>query len=95
MVGNRLIHGRIDLVHHHMQEIETGQDGGRQIDVVLERLGAVIAASQRIGCSKNGCPRIQCCLNSSFSNRDRLLLHGLVDGDLQQHMPQYTCDILR
>ena len=48
----------------------------------LERLGSVIASSNRVGCSKDRCACIECCLDARLGDGDGLLFHGLVDGRL-------------
>ena len=48
----------------------------------LERLGSVIASSNGVGCSKDRCACIECCLDARLGDGDSLLFHGLVDGRL-------------
>ena len=39
----------VALVHEDEEEIKSRHDGGRHLDVLLERLGAVIAPSYGVG----------------------------------------------
>ena len=48
----------------------------------LERLCSVIASSNGVGCSKDRCACVECCLDACLGDGDGLLFHGLVDGRL-------------
>ena len=53
------------LVHMSQQGgLSPGQDGGRQAHIVAQRLGAVVAAADRVGRCQDGCPGIQCGLHA-------------------------------
>ena len=58
------------------------QDGRRQLDVLLQRLALVVAAVDGVGGGQDGRARVEGGLDAGLGDGDRLLLHGLVDGDL-------------
>ena len=74
--------GGVGLVDHHVQQVEAREDGGREGDVVLQRLGAVVPPRHRVGGRQDGRPRVERGLDARLGDGDGLLLHGLVDCDL-------------
>ena len=45
----------VAFIQYHEEQVETTHDGGSHGDVRTEGLLAVVATSDGIGCSKNGC----------------------------------------
>jgi hypothetical protein len=76
----------VTLVEDDEKEVKAGHDRRCNVNIVLQCLGSVVATVPRIGGGENRSTRIECGLNTSLSDRDRLLLHGLVDRDLVLHI---------
>lgn len=49
----------IAVVHQDEEEVEAAHDGGGQVDVLLQTFPAVVAPSDRVGCSQDGGASIQ------------------------------------
>ena len=49
----------VAVVDQHEEEVESGHDGRRHLDVVLERLRLVVAAVDRVGRGQDGRARVQ------------------------------------
>lgn len=67
------------LVEDQKQEVEPRQKGGWKVDVLHRRYLGVVASVEGIGRSENRCPGVQSSRYACLGNRDRLLLHDLVD----------------
>lgn len=76
------VHIGIALVQDNEEQIEPRHDRGTHGDVGAETLLAVVPSSDGVGGGENGSTSIESCLDTSFGDRDRLLFHGFVDGDL-------------
>lgn len=72
----------VAFIQHNEEQVETTHDGGGHSDVRAKGLLAVVAATDRIRRSKNGGTRVQRGMDAGFGNRDRLLFHGFVNGNL-------------
>lgn len=49
----------IAVVHQDEEEVEATHDGGRQVDVLLQTLAAVVAPSHRVGGGEDGGAGVQ------------------------------------
>lgn len=49
----------IAVVHQDEEEVEAAHDGGGQVDVLLQALAAVVAPSDWVGGSQDGCASVQ------------------------------------
>ena len=70
-------HLRVDLVAHDADAIEAREDGIRQVDILRERLRAVVAPADWVGGGHDGAARLQRGDDASLGDGDRLLLHRL------------------
>mmetsp|Transcript_38657 Transcript_38657/g.60410 ORF Transcript_38657/g.60410 Transcript_38657/m.60410 type:complete len:484 (+) Transcript_38657:192-1643(+) len=66
-------------VHEQEDQVEPGQQRVRQVDVGAHRQLGVVAAVERVGGGQHGCPGVQRGGDAGLGDRDRLLLHHLVD----------------
>ena len=73
-----VLHG-VRQVLDHTQHIETGQNRLRELDVLLERDRRVVAAADGVRRGDDRAPRLQRRHDARLRDRDRLLLHRLVD----------------
>lgn len=53
----------IAVVHQDEEEVEAAHDGSRQVDILLQALAAVIAATHRVGGGQDGGAGIKCSLH--------------------------------
>lgn len=72
-------HG-VSLVLDDAEDIEAGQDGLGQLDVLGEGQGGVVAAPNGVGRGDDGAAGLQGGDDAGLADADALLLHGLVDG---------------
>lgn len=72
----------VALIENDKEEIETTHDGCAHSDISSQSLFAVVSSTDGIGSSKDRCPRVERCMDTSFGNGYRLLFHGFVDGNL-------------
>ena len=82
MLGNMEIDVLVALVEHDKEQIEPRHDGRRHGHVRPKRHLPVVPPSDRVGRGEDGRPRVESCLDAGFGDRDSLLLHCLVNGDL-------------
>mmetsp|Transcript_47934 Transcript_47934/g.120039 ORF Transcript_47934/g.120039 Transcript_47934/m.120039 type:complete len:303 (-) Transcript_47934:3-911(-) len=68
-------------VLHDEDEVEAGEDGALQLDVLARGLEVVVAAGGRVGGGEHGGAGVEHGGDARLGDRDRLLLHGFVDGD--------------
>ena len=69
-----------DLVLNHCEQVESGEDGSGQVNVVIEVEGHVIGSFERVcGCDHTA-SGLETGVDTCFRNGDCLLFHGLVDG---------------
>ena len=68
------------LVDKEEDEVEPGKNGIGDLGIVLEGLGLVVAAVDRIGGSYHAHPALQLADDSRLGYRHGLLLHGLQQG---------------
>mmetsp|Transcript_173598 Transcript_173598/g.422226 ORF Transcript_173598/g.422226 Transcript_173598/m.422226 type:complete len:241 (+) Transcript_173598:1061-1783(+) len=71
----------VDVLDHKHQ-IEARHDGRREVAVLVKRLRRLVVRVLGQDRRKDGRAGIQSCLNPCLGQRDGLLLHRLVDGDL-------------
>ncbi len=76
----QLVLDGVDRVLDHAQHVEPRQDRLRELHVLLERDRGVVAAPNRVRGGDDGTPGLQRRDDARFGDRDRLLLHRLVDG---------------
>ena len=50
----------IALIYQNEEQVKSGHDGVRHVDIVFQRLGAIVTAINGVGCSQDGCTGIQC-----------------------------------
>ena len=79
-LGQALVFSRVDGVADNTEDVETRQNGLGELDVLTERHGAVVAATDRVGGSHDGTASLQCCDDTSLGDGDGLLLHCFVNG---------------
>lgn len=53
----------IAFVHQNEEQVKSRHDWGRHVDVLLQRLGAIVSAINWIGCSQDRSTGIQSSLN--------------------------------
>lgn len=70
----------IHRVLDHTKDVETGQDGLGELDVLLERDRRIVASPDRVRCSDDGASSLESGDNARLGDGDRLLFHSLVDG---------------
>lgn len=70
---------RIGLVQQQPQEVETRQQSGGQVDVVLWAALEVVAAARGVGGRQDRRSRVERGGDAALGDAHRLLLHGLVD----------------
>ena len=68
MLGQSEVIVRIALVANEPEEVETGEEGGRQLDVGLGRLLDVVATKSRVGRCQDGYTSIEGCHDASLGN---------------------------
>lgn len=74
-----LVLNRVNRVFHDTKHVKTRQNGLCQLDVLLEWDGGIVSPANRVGGSDDCTASLQSRDNTSFRDRDRLLLHGFVD----------------
>lgn len=77
-----LVPAPLMLVTDDEDHVETGQDGRLEVDVFAGRLHVVVPAEDRVRGRQDGRSRVEDGGDAGLSDRDGLLLHGFVDGDL-------------
>ena len=80
--GQVPVHALDAVVQHHEEEVEAAHDGRAHLHVAPECLLAVVAAADRVGGREDAGAGVQGGLDAGFGDRDGLLFHGFVDGDL-------------
>lgn len=78
MVGEAPILGLSLLVEDKINEIESGEESWRQLNVLNHTEFRVVLRVDRVGSGEDGRASIECANDASFSYRDSLLLHGFV-----------------
>jgi len=68
------------LVLNQPEEVKTREQGGRQLDVLLDGAARVVAAVGGIGSGQDGDAGVESGQDAGLGDRDCLLLHHLVDG---------------
>ena len=82
MLGDVKVVRLIALVEHDEEEVEARHDGRGKVHVGLEALGAIITARLGVGGGEDRRAGIEGGLDAGLGDRDRLLLHRLVDRHL-------------
>mmetsp|Transcript_11421 Transcript_11421/g.28919 ORF Transcript_11421/g.28919 Transcript_11421/m.28919 type:complete len:525 (-) Transcript_11421:282-1856(-) len=80
--GDLLVHFGVHFVDDDEEEVETRHDGRGHLQVLAQRLGAVVAATDGVRSGQNRRAGVESSVQTCFGYADRLLLHGLVDRDL-------------
>ncbi len=57
----------VGLVQQQKQQVEAGEQRGRQVDVFGGRAGRVVASVRGVGCCKNGCARVEAAGNAGLN----------------------------
>ena len=70
------------FIENYEEEIEARHNRSRDVHIVTQRLSPIVPTTQRVCCSQDRGARIKSGVNASFGNRDGLLLHSLVNGNL-------------
>lgn len=78
-LSEALVLAWIDGVADDAEDVETGEDGFGELDVLRERDGAIVAAADWIGGCDDGTAGLEGCDDAGFGDGDGLLFHGLVD----------------
>ncbi len=78
VLGHEFVLDFVGLVEEKEEEIETGEEGVGEVDVLVEGCGFVVAAVSWIGSCKNTGPSIQRRRYPCLRNTYRLLLHHLM-----------------
>ena len=78
-LGQALVFSRVDGVADDTENVETRQNGLGELNILTERHGAVVAATDRVGSGHDGTASLQCCDNTSLRDGDGLLLHCFVN----------------
>ncbi len=79
-IRQALVFGRIDGVADDAEDVEAGEDGFGEFDVLGERDGAVVAAADGVGGGDDGAAGLEGGDDAGFGDGDGLLFHGFVDG---------------
>ena len=72
----------VTLVKDHKEEIEPRHDRSRHGHIGLEGHFPIIPSPNRVGSCQDRSSSVERSLNTGFRNRDGLLFHRFVDGDL-------------
>ena len=72
----------VAFVEDHEEQIETTHNRRAHRDILTQRLSPVIPTANRVGRREDGRTRIERRVDASLRNRDSLLFHGFVNGDL-------------
>ena len=67
----------VGLVQNEPEQVEPGEQGGRQVDVLGETLPGVVAAVLGVGSSQDGDSGVETCQDAGLGDTDGLLLHNL------------------
>lgn len=77
VVGQAGVVGLVGLVQHYVDEVETGEDCGGEVDVLHDALFGVVTGVYGVGGGQDCCAGVQTTHDTSFGNRYSLLLHRL------------------
>merc|ERR1719204_697532 len=69
----------IRLVYENEHQVEPRKQSSREINILFRRLPLIVTSKRWIGCCTYSSPCIKGCRNSSFSDRNSLLFHHLVN----------------
>ncbi len=76
----------VTFVNENKEEIETRHDGCRHSDILTKGPRSIVSATDRVGSRQDRCARIQGCFDACLGDRDCLLFHGFVNGNLVTHV---------
>ena len=68
VAGKLAVSGLLDAVEDKVDQVESTQEGRRQIDVLRDRQIGVILAADWVGGSQNGCPGVEGCDDTGFGD---------------------------
>lgn len=78
-LGEHLVLDGVDGILHDAEDVESREDGFRELDVLLEGDRMVVSTSNRVGSGDDGASSLEGGDDSGFGDGDGLLLHGFVD----------------
>lgn len=78
-LGEHLVDDGVGSVLHDTEDVEPGEDGFGEFDVLAERDRGVVASSDRVGGGDDGAASLEGRDDSSLGDGDALLLHRLVN----------------
>jgi len=78
-VGEVAVCRFVSVVLQDQNQVESADNGLRQVHVVLETQRAVVAAPNRVGGSYDTAPGLQLRHDARLADADGLLFHGFVD----------------
>ncbi len=81
-LGDPVVDHLVALVDQDEEQVEAGHDRCAHVDVVAERLAAIVLAVDRVGGGQDARASVQRGANARLGDADRLLFHGLVNGHL-------------
>jgi len=76
------VYGLVGFVPDHEEQVESAHDGGAEVEVRAQRRLGVVPAADRVGGGEDGGASVEGGVDACLGDRDGLLLHGFVDGDL-------------
>lgn len=80
VLGELLVGFSIGCVEHEEEDVEAGEQRGRQVDVLDGGDARVVAAVERVGGREDRGARVEGGGDAGFGDGDGLLLHDFVDG---------------
>ena len=80
MLGDGLVAVPVVGVADDEDEIETGQNGRLEVDVLARCFEVVVSAEDRVGGGQNTRASVEDCGDTGLGDGDGLLLHLLLDG---------------
>mmetsp|Transcript_28087 Transcript_28087/g.61018 ORF Transcript_28087/g.61018 Transcript_28087/m.61018 type:complete len:598 (+) Transcript_28087:901-2694(+) len=82
VIGDVVVVALVMDVLHHEHQVESRHNRRGELTIFVQGLSRVVVRVSRQAGGQDGGPRIQCRLDASFGERDRLLLHRFVNGAL-------------
>lgn len=67
------------LVKQKEEQIKSGEESWRQINVLMGFQVEIVAAVLGVSCGEDGCPSVETSGDTGFSDGDCLLFHDFVD----------------
>lgn len=79
-LGEHLILDWVDRVLDNAEDVEPGENGLGELNVLLKWDRWIVSSADWVGGGDNGTPGLEGGDDAGLGDRDRLLLHGLVNG---------------